>query len=288
MLSGSMTALVTPMHPDGSLDKSAFEHFVAWQIDQGTDALIVLGTTGESVTLTSDEKQWLVEATLRISDGRCPVVVGAGSNATAKSVSLAKQAEAWGADALLVVTPYYNRPTQAGLVAHYRAIADATSLPIILYNVPTRTGCDLLPETVVELSSVPNIVALKEATGDISRVSQIHKEAPNFIILSGDDSTAAESVLQGAKGVISVAGNAAPGLMKELISAALAGDRSLVESLTHRLTPLFEASALSPNPIPIKWLLHQMGFISPGIRLPLMPLESEHHASVLAVMAELV
>lgn len=287
MLSGSMVALVTPMHKNGDVDRAAFERLVAWHLESGTDALVVLGTTGESAALTRDEKEWLVNRAIAMASGRCPVVVGAGANITKHAVDSAQEAASWGADALLVVTPYYNRPTQAGLLAHYQAVAESVSTPIVLYNVPGRTGCDLLPETAIELAQLNTIVAIKEATGQLDRVSQILHATDQLAVLSGDDATAAAALLMGAKGVVSVVANVVPVLMKQLCDYALAGEHEQVKRLDQRLSSLYAKSMINPNPIPTKWMLEQMGLISSGIRLPLMPLEQACHKPVLAAMQAL-
>jgi len=287
MFSGSMVALVTPMHENGAVDEAAFERLVAWHLEVGTDALVVLGTTGEAPALSSDEKEWLVKTTVSMVQGKCPVIVGAGSNITQHTVGLAQEAVAWGADALLIVTPYYNRPTQAGLVRHYQAVAESVSTPIILYNVPGRTGCDLLPATAIELAQLDNIVAIKEATGQLERVSQILRATDQLAVLSGDDATASAAMMLGAKGVISVVANVVPELMKQLCDYALAGRVEDVKALDQILSPLYSHSMINPNPIPTKWMLEQMGLISSGIRLPLVPLEQACHDFVMAAMKAL-
>ncbi len=260
---------------------------MAWHLQAGTDALVVLGTTGEAAALTPDEKEWLVKKTASMVQGKCPVIVGAGSNITQHTVDLAQEAVAWGADALLVVTPYYNRPTQAGLVRHYQVVAESVSTPIILYNVPGRTGCDLLPDTAIELAQIEHVVAIKEATGQLGRISQILRVTDQLAVLSGDDATAAAAMMLGAKGVVSVVGNVVPELMKQLCDHALAGRIDDVKALDQRLSPLYIESMINPNPIPTKWMLEQMGLISSGIRLPLVPLEQACHDSVIAAMKAL-
>lgn len=287
MFSGSMVALVTPMHENGAVDEAAFKRLVAWHLEVGTDALVVLGTTGEAAALTRHEKEWLVKTTISMAQGKCPVIVGAGSNVTQHTIDLAQEAVSWGADALLVVTPYYNRPTQTGLIRHYQAVAESVSTPIILYNVPGRTGCDLLPKTAIELAQIDHVVAIKEATGELWRVSQILRGTDQLAVLSGDDATAAAAIMLGATGVISVVANVAPALMKQLCDNALAGRIGEVKSLDQRLSQLYTESMINPNPIPTKWMLEQMGLISSGIRLPLVPLEQACHDSVMAAMKAL-
>lgn len=273
-----MVALVTPMHHDGSLDKKSLQNLVEWHIDSKTDALVVCGTTGESATLSAQEQAELISLVIKQVNGRIPVIAGSGSNSTLITSHLTAQAKALGADACLIVTPYYNKPTQKGLIAHYETIASKVNIPIILYNVPGRTGCDLLPETVSELAKVPNIIGIKEATGKVERATEILRLCGNdFYIYSGDDATALDLMLQGAKGVISVTSNIAPFKMAELCEAALRGDIETAQKLNAELMPLHTKLFLEPNPIPAKWALYEMGMVEKGIRLPLLPLDQKFH-----------
>ncbi len=287
MLKGSIPALVTPMRDDGSIDLAAWDRLLDFHLAEGTDGVVVGGTTGESPTISSEELAALVGHARQRLAGRIPVVAGSGGNATAKSVALARAAAKAGADALLVVTPYYNRPTQEGLYRHFSAIADAVDVPIVLYNVPARTGCDLLPETVARLASHPRIVGIKEATGDVARGSALMRMCPpDFLLLSGDDPTAVALMRVGARGVISVTANVAPRAMHHVLAAALAGSFDVAASLDARIAPLHRALFVEPNPIPVKWALRRMGLIAGGIRLPLTPLAEAHHATVEAAMRD--
>ena len=281
MFKGSIPALVTPMRPDGALDLGAWDRLVDFHLAEGSDALVVGGTTGESPALTRDELETLVGAACRRVGGRIPVIAGSGTAGTAKSVALSRAAEAAGADALLVVTPYYNRPTQDGLYLHYTAIADAVGIPIVLYNVPGRTACDLLPGTVARLSAHPRIVGIKEATGSVERCADILAAArPGFLVLSGDDATAIRLVRAGARGVISVTANVAPRTMHRACAAALAGDFDAAERIDATLAPLHEKLFVEPNPIPVKWLVHRMGLAGETLRLPLVPLSGPRREEV--------
>ena len=268
---GSLVAIVTPMKQGGEIDLPSFESLVAWQIESGTDGLVVTGTTGESPTLSLDEAATLWETAARIADGRVPVVAGTGSNATAHAVSASKRAAEAGADGLLLVTPYYNKPTQAGLLAHYRAIADATDLPICLYSVPGRTGVAIAPETVAALAEHPNVAALKEAGGSVDRVSEV-RQLTDLTILSGDDPLTVPMMAVGAKGVISVTANVAPAETAGMARAAAEGDFARAGALHDRLYPLSRALFLESNPIPVKAALVLMGKIGEHYRLPLVPM----------------
>lgn len=281
MFHGSMVALVTPMRGDGALDYTALQGLVEFHIDNGTDALVVVGTTGESATLDQREHCEVIRRAVQQSRGRVPVIAGTGSNATAEAISLTRCAMQAGADACLLVTPYYNKPTQEGLYLHYEAVAEAVPIPQVLYNVPGRTACDLLPETVERLARIPNIVGIKEATGNLERAADIQRRCGDRMdVYSGDDATAMELILQGARGVISVTANVAPRLMHEMCEGALAGDRQRAEAANRLLEPLHKALFAEANPIPVKWALYEMGLIPPGIRLPLTPLSEHHHATV--------
>ena len=267
-----MVAVVTPMTADGTIDFPAWERLLRFHADEGTDALVVGGTTGESPTLNAAELGELVSRALRQLRGRMPIVVGAGTNSTARTVERARELSSAGVDGLLVVTPYYNKPTQEGLYQHFRAVAEAASVPVIAYNVPSRTGVDLLPETVMRLARVPRIGGIKEATGNVERARQIVAECPaTFEVLSGDDATAHALMGAGARGVISVTANVAPRLMHELCAAAAREDLARVADLDGRLRELHEVLFVESNPIPAKWAVAKMGLIGPGIRLPLTP-----------------
>ncbi len=287
MFQGSMVALVTPMHEDGSLDFEALERLVEFHIDNGTDAIVSVGTTGESPTLNEKEHCEVIRKTVDLVRGRVPVIAGTGSNSTREAIDLSRAAMSAGADACLLVTPYYNKPTQEGLYLHYKAISDAVAIPHILYNVPSRTACDLLPETVARLATIPNIVGIKEATGDLERVHEIIQACGEAIdVYGGDDATARELILMGGKGVISVTSNVAPRAMHEMCAAALAGEREKAESLDAPLAGLHEQLFLEANPIPVKWALAEMGLIGLGIRLPLTPLSGQYHDSVRQAMRQ--
>lgn len=278
---GSMVALITPMHQDGSIDTKAFQDLIDWHIHSNTKALIISGTTGESATLDPDEQFELIKMAVKHSGGRIPIIAGTGTNATRTTIKLTENAKRAGADACLVVTPYYNKPTQNGLFEHYKTVAEKSELPIILYNVPGRTGCDLLPETVERLSKVKNIIGIKEATGKLERAREIRKLCDNsFEIYSGDDLTALDLMLEGAHGVISVTANVAPEKMSAMCEAALNGDRKEAGSLNDDLVLLHQNLFLEANPIPTKWALHYMGKVQSGIRLPLLPLDAKFHEDV--------
>ena len=281
MFQGSMVALVTPMHADGSLDDEALARLIEWHIEQGTDAIVSVGTTGESPTLSPDEHIGVIRRTVKLVAGRIPVLAGAGGNATAEAIHLARAAADAGADATLQVVPYYNKPTQEGMYQHFRAVAEAVALPHILYNVPGRTGVDLLPETIRRLSEIGNIVGVKEATGDPERAREILDLCGDRLeVYSGEDPTAMELMLLGGHGDVSVTANVAPRLMHEMCMAAIRGDRAEAEALNERLAPLHSALFSEANPIPVKWALHQMGMIDRGIRLPLTPLDPQFHDRV--------
>jgi 4-hydroxy-tetrahydrodipicolinate synthase len=285
MFEGSIPALVTPMREDGGVDLDAWDRLLDFHAREGTDGVVVGGTTGESPTLERAELEALVRRAKSRLAGRMPVIAGSGSNSTAHSVALSVAAQDAGADGLLVVTPYYNRPTQHGLFLHFTAIADAVQIPVVLYNVPGRTACDLLPETVARLSQHPRIVAVKEATGDIARgVAILEQSRRGFVVLSGDDPTAADLMRVGARGVISVTANVAPRAMHDLCVAALAGRHDEAAAGNERLMALHRALFVEPNPIPVKWAVHRLGLIGPGIRLPLTPLGAGSEPQVLAAM----
>ena len=285
MFHGSMVALVTPMGPDGAVDYESLERLVQFHIDNQTDAIVAVGTTGESATLDEEEHCSVIRHVVEYAAGKLPIIAGTGSNSTREAITLTRCAMDAGAEACLLVTPYYNKPTQEGLYLHYRAVAAAVPIPQILYNVPGRTVCDLLPETVARLADIANIVGIKEATGSIERSRQILELCGDKLdIYSGDDPTAAELILNGAKGDISVTANVAPKAMHYMCAAALRGDREEAERLNQGLIPLHKNLFLEANPIPVKWALQQMGLIPEGIRLPLTPLSALYHEPLRAAM----
>lgn len=287
MITGSIVALVTPMLPDGSIDWAALESLIEQHIMAGTAALGVVGTTGESATLTVSEHCEVIRFAVGQSAGRIPIVAGTGANSTHEAVELTVAAAEVGADASLLVTPYYNRPTQEGMHQHFVKVAESVNFPIILYNVPGRTGTDLLNETVLRLSKVDNIVALKDATGDVTRGAELIAQLPDtFAVYSGDDGTALELMRAGAKGNISVTANVAPAAMAEMCKLALAGDFAGAEQIELRLRDLNEKLFVEPNPIPVKWAMAELGMMQNGIRLPLTPLSAQFHDAVRAAIAK--
>lgn len=284
-LSGSITALVTPFAADGQLDQDAWSRLLKAQMDAGTQGVVVAGSTGEANALLDTEFDTLLQAAVESVGGRIPVLAGTGLSNTLKTIELTRRAAALGADAALVVTPPYVRPTQAGLIAHYRAIADDGALPVVLYNVPGRTGCDLLPEAVAVLANHPRIVAIKEAVTDPQRMEALLTlRASDFAVLSGDDPTAMHAMLSGADGVISVASNVLPGALRRLCDLARAGRRGEAEAWDARLRPVFDFLAIEPNPIPVKAIMARQG-IGHGPRLPLTPLSSAYSAATDAIVA---
>jgi 4-hydroxy-tetrahydrodipicolinate synthase len=287
MLTGSLVALVTPMSPDGDLDMPRFRALVDWHVEQGTDALVIVGTTGESPTVDTEEHCRLIRTAVEQAAGRIAVVAGTGANSTAEAIELTRCAKAAGAAAGLSVAPYYNKPTQEGLYRHFKAIAEAVDLPVILYNVPGRTASDIGNETVLRLAEVPGIVGIKDATGNIERGSELIKRAPTgFAIYSGDDASGMVLMLLGGKGVISVTANVAPKLMHEMCEAALSGDLMRAREINFRLLGLHQKLFVEANPIPVKWALAEMGRIEPGIRLPLTPLSPQFHDTLRAAMRD--
>lgn len=281
MIVGSLVALVTPMREDGAVDHEALAKVVDRTIEAGTAAIVSVGTTGESSTLTVAEHTDVIRRTIDVAAGRVPVIAGTGANSTTEAIHLTAAAKAAGADAALLVTPYYNKPPQEGLFRHFTAVAEAVDIPQILYNVPGRTACDMLPSTVARLAAVPNIIGLKEALGDLDRVRElVALELPDFALYSGDDGTARASILAGFHGDISVTANVAPRAMARMCAAALAGDAELAAEIDADLAGLHRALFAEPNPIPVKWALAEMGLIPPGIRLPLVPLDEMHHEDV--------
>ncbi len=281
MIRGSIVALVTPMSAHGEVDGEALERLVELHVQAGTAAIVAVGTSGESATLDESEHCDVLARTVAAAAGRIQVIAGTGANSTTEAIRLTRCAAETGADAALLVTPYYNKPTQAGLIEHYRCIADAVDIPQILYNVPGRTACDLLSATARELASHPRIIGIKDATGDLARVAELRAGCgPDFAIYSGDDATGCDLMLQGGDGVISVTTNVAPALMAQLCELALAGQRDQALALDARLNPLHRNLFVESNPIPVKWALHEMGLIGTGIRLPLTWLSEAHHAVV--------
>ena len=278
MLEGSIVALVTPMISSGEVDWAALEGLVEWHITEGTHGIVPMGTTGESATLDTEEHLNVIKRTIDVVAKRVPVIAGTGSNSTAEALHQTQEAQAAGADACLLVTPYYNRPSQAGLVQHYLTIAEATDVPLVLYNVPPRTACDMQAETVGELAKHPRIVGIKEACGDAERVAAIRALVdPEFIVLSGEDAQNLQMFDLGANGCISVTANVLPGAMSEFCNAFLGGDRDKAQAIDDMLQPIHEILFVEPSPTASKWALHMMGKIDTGIRLPLLPLTQTHH-----------
>ncbi|MBA1190270.1 4-hydroxy-tetrahydrodipicolinate synthase [Pseudomonas entomophila] len=278
MIAGSMVALVTPMDAQGHLDWDSLGKLVDFHLDNGTHAIVAVGTTGESATLDVEEHIQVIEFVVKRVNGRIPVIAGTGANSTREAVHLTQNAKNAGADACLLVVPYYNKPTQEGLYQHFKHIAEAVDIPQILYNVPGRTSCDMQAETVIRLSSVPNIIGIKEATGDLARAKAIlDGVSPDFLVMSGDDPTAVELMLLGGKGNISVTANVAPREMADLCEAALAGNAEKARAINDRLMPLHKQLFVEANPIPVKWALAEMGRMHTGIRLPLTWLSDSQH-----------
>ncbi len=285
MFHGSMVALVTPMHEDGSLDFDALKRLVDFHAANGTDAIVSVGTTGESPTLDMEEHCEVIRRTVEYARGRLPVIAGTGANSTSEAIELTECARRHGADACLLVTPYYNKPTQEGLYRHHKAIAEAVAVPQILYNVPGRTAVDMQAETVERLAAIPNIVGIKEATGNLDRARDILKRCGQQIDLySGDDATALDCILLGAKGDVSVTANVAPRLMHDLCRLAREGKEQEARAIDARLRALHNDLFVEANPIPVKWALTEMGMIEAGIRLPLTPLSARHHDTVRAAL----
>jgi 4-hydroxy-tetrahydrodipicolinate synthase len=278
---GSIPALVTPMQEDGEIDWQTYRDLIDWHIQSGTDAIAVMGSTGESATVSMDERCQLISTAVDHAQGRLPIIAGTGANSTSEAIELARFARTARADAALSVVPYYNKPTQEGLFAHFKAIAEAVDIPLILYNVPGRTVADLGIETVLRLAQIPNIVGLKDATGDIGRGISLMRSLPKgFALYSGDDPTAAALMLLGAQGNISVTANVIPATMTRLCAAARTGDFKTVREISLRIAPLHAAMFVEANPIPLKWALAQMGKLSPFYRLPLTPLSTNRHEEV--------
>lgn len=287
MYRGSMVALITPMHENGSIDESSLRRLIDFHVEQGTDGIVAVGTTGESATLDETEHCEVIRMVVQHVAGRLPVIAGTGANSTTEAIILTRCAQQAGADAALLVTPYYNKPTQEGLYRHHKAVADAVSIPQLLYNVPGRTACDMLPETVARLARIPNIVGIKEATGDLARVGRLRELCgADFALFSGDDASAREFILRGGQGVISVTANVAPKLMHEMCQAALSGDREGAGSIDARLAALHRDLFAESNPIPVKWAVAQLGLAPAGIRLPLTWLSEAAQPRVRKAMEE--
>lgn len=278
MLQGSLVAIVSPMFEDGRLDIPSLKTLIDYHIDQGTDGIVIVGTTGESPTVDFDEHCLLIQTAVTQVNGRVPVIAGTGANSTKEAIVLTQKAKELGADACLLVAPYYNKPTQEGLYQHFKAVADAVNIPQILYNVPGRTGCDISNDTVLRLATHANIVGIKDATGGIERGTDLLLRAPKeFAIYSGDDATALSLMLLGGHGVISVTANVAPKLMHQMCVSALAGDVKVAREINAKLFGLHQKLFVEANPIPVKWVLTEMGMIKTGIRLPMVTLSTQYH-----------
>jgi len=281
MLKGSLVAIVTPMHADGTLDLASLRSLIDFHADQGTDGIVIVGTTGESPTVDFEEHCLLIRTTVEQAAGRLPVIAGTGANCTREAIELTQQAKEAGADACLLVAPYYNKPMQEGLFQHFKTIAEAVDIPQILYNVPGRTGCDIANDTALRLAQIPNIVGIKDATGSIERGTDLLRRAPaDFAIYSGDDASSLALMLLGGHGTISVTANVAPKLMHAMCAAAFAGDLALARDINRKLFPLHQKLFIEANPIPAKWILAEMGLIGHGIRLPLTPLAPQYHETL--------
>ncbi len=287
MITGSLVAIVTPMRADGSLDLPRFKDLIDWHVQEGTDGIVVVGTTGESPTVNFDEHKELIRVAVEHAKGRIPIIAGTGGNSTAEAIELTESAKHAGATACLSVVPYYNKPTQEGLYRHFRSIAEKVDLPMIVYNVPGRTVADLQNDTVLRLAQVPGIIGIKDATANIERGSDLIKRAPrNFAIYSGEDSTAVALILLGGHGVISVTANVTPKLMHQMCAAALVGDVKKAREINLRLLPLHQRLFVEANPIPVKWALAEMGRIEAGIRLPLVPMSEKFQQTVREALHE--
>lgn len=287
MIQGSIVALVTPMDSQGAVDFDSLARLIEFHIEQGTDSLVAVGTTGESATLSESEHCQVIKFVIEKVAKRIPVIAGTGSNSTSEAINLTQKAKELGADACLIVTPYYNKPTQEGLYLHHKAIAEAVDIPQILYNVPGRTACDMLPETVGRLAKIKNIVGIKEATGDLSRVTKIRElTSPDFALYTGDDASSCEFCLLGGNGTITVSGNVAPRLVHDMITAAIAGNAENARQIDQKLTSLHRDLFIEANPIPVKWAIVEMGLMQKGIRLPLTWLTPENEESVRTAMRQ--
>ena len=287
MITGSLVAIVTPMHADGSLDIPGLKKLIDWHISEGTDGIVIAGTTGESATVTVEEHQQLIRVTVEHTNKRVPVIAGSGGNSTQEAINLTRYAKDAGADASLQVVPYYNRPTQEGMYQHFKKIAESVDLPIILYNVPGRTVADMSNETIVRLAQIKNIIGVKEASGNVGRGIELLSMVPDdFAVYSGDDLSAMALMFCGAKGNISVTANVAPRAMHELCVAAMRGDIALAKAINKPLIPLHQKLFMEPNPVPVKWALCEMGLIPPGIRLPLVTHSEQYHQSLASALRD--
>ena len=285
MFQGSMVAMVTPMRADGAIDDESLARLVEFHVENHTNAIIAVGTTGESATLDHTEHSEVIARVVELAADRIPVIGGTGANSTSEAINLTQCAKDAGVAACLLVTPYYNKPTQEGLYRHYKAVAEAVEIPQILYNVPGRTACDMLPETVARLAAVENIIGIKEATGDLERIRDlVSRCGPAFAIYSGEDWLAMKTILAGGRGVISVSANVAPAQMHDMCTRALEGDEEGAGRIDESLQPLHKALFLESNPIPVKWAVAEMGLIGSGIRLPLTPLTEPNYGAVREAM----
>lgn len=281
MFRGSMVALVTPMTEDGRVDEQSLHALIDWHVEQGTSAIVAVGTTGESATLDEEEHCSVIRQVVEFCAGRIPVIAGTGANSTTEAINLTRCAQQAGVDACLLVTPYYNKPTQEGLYLHHKKVAEEVDIQQILYNVPGRTACDMLPETVARLAQIENIIGIKEATGNLSRVTQLREACgDSFDLYSGDDATGCEFMLAGGQGVISVTANVAPKVMGEMCKAALAGDRDIAVAIDQGVSGMHRDLFFEANPIPVKWALAEMGLIPNGIRLPLTWLSEQYQGEL--------
>ena len=286
MFKGSLIALATPFDADNRIDYQALEKLIEFHVSEGSNGLVIAGTTGEAATLEKSEHAELIGKAVDISNGRLPIIAGTGSNSTAQTIKLSRDVGKFGIDAYLLVVPYYNKPVQEGIYQHFASVADSVDKPVMLYNVPGRTVADMLPETVARLAAHPNIFGIKEATGDIERLQQIRDlVSDDFMLYSGDDFTVLSFIENGGHGVVTVSGNVAPRLMADMCRAASAGESGKAKELDDKLQPLNKALFVESNPIPLKWALAEMGLISPAIRLPLTPYAEENHADMRQAMA---
>jgi len=287
MITGSLVAIATPMLDDGKLDLPRFRKLIDWHVEEGTDGIVVVGTTGESPTVDFDEHKELIRIAVQHARGRIPIIAGTGGNSTLEAIELTESAKKNGATACLSVVPYYNKPTQEGLYRHFRKIAETVDLPMIVYNVPGRTVADLQNDTTLRLAEVPGIIGIKDATANLERGTDLLRRAPrSFAVYSGDDATALALILCGGHGVISVTANVAPKLMHQMCAAALVGDVKKARELNNRLLPLHQNLFVEANPIPVKWAMAQMGLIEPGLRLPMVPLSDKFHQTVREALHE--
>lgn len=287
MIQGSIVALVTPMDNQGAVDFDSLARLIEFHITEKTDALVAVGTTGESATLSEEEHCQVIKFVVDKVAHRIPVIAGTGSNSTTEAINLTRKAKELGANACLIVTPYYNKPTQEGLYLHHKAIAEAVDIPQILYNVPGRTACDMLPETIAKLAKIPNIVGVKEATGDLTRVTKLRElTSADFALYTGDDASSREFCLLGGNGSITVTGNVAPRLVHDMITAAIEGDSKTARDIDHKLDALHSSLFIQANPIPVKWAVAEMGLMQQGIRLPLTWLTPECEEVVRAAMRQ--